>query len=101
MSLKQKCRKYDLKLINKFKLDTISMDKWIISLKERLQSILEFKKGKKWDSIRKTRSEIGILLNYLPQQLSKEKLSEIFRKAVDKMGAESIKDEKYYGNCCT
>ncbi|WP_368488506.1 GatB/YqeY domain-containing protein [Clostridium sp. BJN0013] len=123
MSLKQKCQKYDFKLIDKLKLDIMSMAKLIILLvekangrklddkkvadvllrqvKERCKCMLKFKKGEKWDLIRKMRSEIGILLNYLPQQLSEKKLSEIFRKAVDKVGAESIKSEKYYGNCCT
>ena len=97
MSLKQKCQKYDFKLIDKLKLDIMSMAKLIILLvekangrklddkkvadvllrqvKERCKCMLKFKKGEKWDLIRKMRSEIGILLNYLPQQLSREKLS--------------------------
>ena len=75
MSLKQKCRKYNFKLIGKFKLNAVSIAKWVILLNQKFQSIFEFQKGKKWDLIRKMRSEIGILLNYLPQQLSREKLS--------------------------
>lgn len=75
MSLKQKCRKCNFKLIDKFKLDTAGIAKWVILLKKKFQSIFGFKRGKKWDLIRKMRSETGILLNYLPQQLSKEKLS--------------------------
>ncbi|MFC0905185.1 GatB/YqeY domain-containing protein [Clostridium sp. MT-14] len=63
-------------------------------VKQRRESIFEFEKGKRQDLIDKTKSEIQILLKYLPQQLSKEDISEIVRKAVNEVGAQSMKDMK-------
>lgn len=119
MSLKEKLQedwKNALKSRDKFKANTISMAKAAILLvektdgkklddekiidiiakevKERRESILEFKKGKRQDLVEKAKSEIDILLNYLPQQLSKEEISEIIRNAVNEVGAKSIRDMK-------
>ncbi|ADK13873.1 MULTISPECIES: GatB/YqeY domain-containing protein [Clostridium] len=119
MSLKERLQedwKNALKSGDKFKANTISMAKAAVLLvektdgkklddekiidiiakevKERRESILEFEKGKRQDLVEKAKSEIDILLEYLPQQLSKEEISEIIRNAVNEVGAESIKDMK-------
>lgn len=117
MSLKQKCWE------SNFKLDNVSMTESVILLMKKAdgkrlnynkiinvlfkqkdkkrESILEFEKGKRWDYICKTRFKIEILLKYLPQHLSKKKLSYIFRKAVNKVGLESMNSKKYGGSYCT
>ena len=119
MSLKERLQedwKNALKSGDKFKANTISMAKAAVLLvektdgkklddekiidiiakevKERRESILEFEKGKRQDLVEKAKSEIDILLNYLPQQLSKEEIYEIIRNAVNEVGAESIRDMK-------
>ncbi|MFL0195816.1 GatB/YqeY domain-containing protein [Clostridium sp. WILCCON 0269] len=105
MSLKEKLQqnqKFDLKLKNDFRSNMTSMaesgillvekadgkkldDEKIIDMllkevKEIRESILECKKSKRWDLVCKTKSKIDILLNYLPQQLSKKKLSQLLGK---------------------
>ncbi len=53
-------------------------------IKTRKESITEFAKGNRTDLIEKTESEIKILEEYMPEQLSKEEVEEI----VDKVFAE-------------
>ncbi|NMM61946.1 GatB/YqeY domain-containing protein [Clostridium sp. P21] len=117
MSLKERLQedwKQALKAKDKFKAGTISMaraaillvektdgskltDEQVIEIlakevKQRREAILEFEKGNRQDLVDKTNEEIEILLGYLPQQLSEEEISEIVRKAVDQVGASSMKD---------
>lgn len=119
MTLKERLQedwKNALKSKDKFKAVTVSMaraavllvektdgvkldDDQIIDIlakevKQRRESVLEFEKGKRQDLVDKTNSEIDILLNYLPQQLSENEISDIVRQAVDEVGANSIKDMK-------
>jgi len=63
-------------------------------VKQRREAMLEFERGKRQDLVDKTKAEIEVLLNYLPQQLSENEISEIVRQAVDEVGANSIKDMK-------
>lgn len=103
-----------LKGKDKFKANTISMAKAAIlqvektdgtklgdeqiidvlakEVKERRQAMLEFEKGNRQDLVDQAKAEIEILLNYLPQQLSEEEITEIVRAAVNETGANSIKD---------
>lgn len=60
-------------------------------VKQRREAILEFEKGNRQDLIDEANAEIKILLGYLPQQLSKEEISEIVRQAVKELGASSMK----------
>lgn len=50
-------------------------------IKKLKESLVFFEKAKREDLIKKTKTEIGILKNYLPQQLSDEEL----RKEVEKI----------------
>ena len=52
----------------------------------------DYQKGKREDLAEKEKKEIKILEKYLPEQFSEEKLRELAREAVDKLGAEEIKD---------
>jgi len=53
-------------------------------IKTRKESIVEFEKGNRTDLIEKTESEIKILEEYMPEQLSEEEV----RKVIDKVFAE-------------
>lgn len=72
-------------------------DEQVISIltkevKQRRDSIIEFEKGNRQDLIEQTNKEIEILLEYLPQQLTEEEISEIVKDAVNEVQATSIKD---------
>lgn len=53
-------------------------------IKTRKESIVEFEKGNRADLIEKTESEIAILQEYMPEQLSVEEVKEV----IDKIFAE-------------
>jgi len=119
MTLKERLQedwKNALKSKDKFKAETVSMARAAVLLvektngvqldddkvievlareiKQRRDAILEFEKGKRQDLVDKTKAEIEILFNYLPQQLSESEISDIVRKAVEEVGASSMKDMK-------
>lgn len=117
MVLKEKLQqdwKQALKAGNKFKASTVSMirssilleeknngkelnDEDVIGVlakevKQRRESLLEFKKGGRQDLVEEAQSEMEILLSYLPQQLSVEEIKDFVNQAVEKVGANNIKD---------
>jgi uncharacterized protein YqeY len=119
MTLKERLQedwKIALKAKEKLKAETVSMaraavlfaektngvkldDEQVIEIlakevKQRREAMLEFERGKRQDLVDKTKAEIEILLNYLPQQLSENEISDIVRQAIDEVGANSIKDMK-------
>lgn len=61
-------------------------------IKSRKDSINEFKKGGREDLVEKTQSEIDILSEYLPKQLTEEELNEIIDKVFEEVKPESSKD---------
>lgn len=61
-------------------------------IKMRRDSISEFEKGDRKDLIEKTQSEIDILMNYLPEQLSDTEVEEIINNVFDEVKPESMKD---------
>ncbi|WP_206427341.1 GatB/YqeY domain-containing protein [Clostridium rectalis] len=61
-------------------------------VKQRREAMLEFKKGNRQDLVETAQSEIEILLSYLPQQLTEEEITEFVCQAINKVGANSIKD---------
>ncbi len=46
-------------------------------IKMRKDSIQEFEKGNRQDLVEKTQAEIDVLMNYLPEQLSKEEVEKV------------------------
>lgn len=117
MSLKEELQndwKAALKSKDKFKANTISVAKAAIlqiektegiklnddkiievlakEVKQRREAVLEFQKGNRQDLVDEANKEIEILLSYLPQQLSEEEILKIVNDAVNKVGANSIKD---------
>lgn len=61
-------------------------------VKKRRDSMPEFEKSGRQDLIDSLKTEIEILLQYLPQQLTEEELEPIVRQTVAEIGAASVKD---------
>lgn len=61
-------------------------------VKQRKEAMLEFEKGNRQDLVDQNKSEIEILLNYLPQQLGEEEIRKIVEDSAIEAGASSIKD---------
>ena len=61
-------------------------------LKRRRDVLPEYEKSGRDDLIADINRKIEILLAYLPKQLSKEELEEIVTRAMDEIGATSMKD---------
>ncbi|MBX7116173.1 MAG: GatB/YqeY domain-containing protein [Myxococcaceae bacterium] len=61
-------------------------------IKQRRDSLEQFKQGGRADLAEKEEKEIAILQSYLPTQLSAEQLSAEVAKAVTESGAKSAKD---------
>jgi hypothetical protein len=61
-------------------------------LKQRRESLQEFTTAGREDLADKVRFEIGILEQYMPEQLSEEELTEIVEQAIKDTGASSAKD---------
>lgn len=61
-------------------------------LKTRKDSLVEFEKAERQDLIDQTNSEISVLEQYLPKQLTDEELELQVKEIVEKVGATTIKD---------
>ena len=61
-------------------------------VKQRRDSISQFKKGGREDLVEIEAAEIVVLETYLPEQLSESELDEIIDQAIASSGAESMKD---------
>ena len=61
-------------------------------IKMRKDSISEFEKGNRTDLIEKTQAEIDILMNYLPEQLSKEEVNKIIDEIFAEVNPTGQKD---------
>lgn len=61
-------------------------------IKQRRESIEEFKKGNRTDLVKAAQDEIEILLNYLPQQLTEVEIKELIASTASEVGASGMKD---------
>ncbi|MBE9564109.1 MAG: GatB/YqeY domain-containing protein [Proteobacteria bacterium] len=61
-------------------------------VKQRRESISQFKTAGRDDLITQESYEIDIIQEYLPQALSEEEVDDIVKQAIEKTGAASIKD---------
>lgn len=61
-------------------------------LKEKKNVIEEFEKGNRQDLVDLTEKEIEILLKYLPEQLTEEKVRQIVNDTIKDLNATSMKD---------
>jgi len=61
--------------------------------KMRRESIEAFEKGNRPDLVAKEKTELAILLEYLPEQMSREEIVAAARKVISELGATSPKDK--------
>lgn len=61
-------------------------------VKQRKDSLQEFKSAGREDLVEKLESELSVLQNYLPEQLTEEELSSIIQSTIQEVNAESMKD---------
>lgn len=61
-------------------------------LKQRKDSLQEFKNADRLDLVEKTQAEIDILVDYMPEQLSEEEVSEIVKQTISEVNATSKAD---------
>lgn len=61
-------------------------------VKQRRESIAEFKKGGRQDLVDKESSELAVLDGYLPEQASREEIVEAARKVIAETGASGPRD---------
>ena len=75
-------------------------------LKQRKESVEMYQKASRQDLVDKENSEIKIIEEFLPQQLSQEEVEKVCNEAISNTGASSLKDmgkvmavlkEKYLG----
>jgi uncharacterized protein YqeY len=62
------------------------------AVKQRKDSIEQFEKGNRPDLVEQEKSELQILVSYLPVQMSEEEIRAKIEEAVRETGAESQKD---------
>jgi uncharacterized protein YqeY len=61
--------------------------------KMRRESIEAFEKGNRPDLVAKEKAELAILLEYLPEQMTREQIVEAARKVINELGAAGPKDK--------
>lgn len=61
-------------------------------VKQRRDSIEEFKKGDRQDLVEQSEKELAILMEYLPQQLTEEEVKDIVTAVIEETGASSMKE---------
>jgi len=62
-------------------------------IRQRQDSIEQFRLGKREDLVQKEEAEMAILKEYLPPQLGREELVELARKAIAEVGAQGPRDK--------
>ena len=72
--------------------DELFIDVVVKQIKERSESIEEFKKGNRQDLVDKTQAEIDILNGYLPEQLSEEEVDKVIEEIFNEVKPSSQKD---------
>ena len=61
--------------------------------RQRHESIEAFKQGNRPDLVAQEEGELGVLQEYLPQQMSRDEIVEVARKIIEEVGAESPRDK--------
>lgn len=61
-------------------------------IRQRRDSIEMYKKGRRDDLVEQEESEIGIIEEFLPKQMSEDEVSTASREVIEELGAGSIKD---------
>jgi uncharacterized protein YqeY len=61
-------------------------------VKQRRDSIEQFRQGQRMDLVEKEEGELGIIQSFMPEQMSEEDIAKEIENAVREVGAVSIKD---------
>ncbi len=61
--------------------------------RQHRESIDSFRKGDRLDLVKKEEAELAVLLEYLPQQMSKEEIMAVARKVIGEIGARGPGDK--------
>lgn len=61
-------------------------------VKQRRDSIEQFRQGGRMDLVEKEQAELTIIQSFMPQQMSKEDIAKEIEKAIQEVGATGIKD---------
>ncbi|NEW66421.1 GatB/YqeY domain-containing protein [Carnobacteriaceae bacterium zg-84] len=61
-------------------------------LKQRKDSIREFEKAGRTDLAEKTQFEVGVVEQYMPEQLSEDEVKEVLKAIIQEVGATSASD---------
>ena len=62
-------------------------------VRQRRESIAEFRKGNRDDLVQREESELAVLLEYLPQQFTPDEVAEMAREAINEVGARGPGDK--------
>jgi hypothetical protein len=62
------------------------------AVKQRRDSIEQFKAGARQDLVEQEEAEVAILISYLPQQLTEDEIRDIVKSAIAETSASSAKD---------
>ncbi len=61
--------------------------------KKRRESIAEFEKANRSDMVAAEKTELAILMEYLPQQMSQAEITDIVRRVIQETGAQGPRDK--------
>lgn len=62
-------------------------------VKRRRESIAEFKKANRPDAVAREEADLAVLMEYLPQPMSREEITALARKVIQEVGAQGPKDK--------
>jgi len=62
-------------------------------VKQRRESIQEFRKGNRQDLVTKEESELDVLLSYMPKQLEEDELITIAKSVIEAVSAKGVQDK--------
>ncbi len=62
-------------------------------VKQRKESISEYRKGKRLDLVAQEEAELAVLQKYLPSQMSREEIVQLASKAIAEVGANGLSDK--------
>lgn len=62
-------------------------------VKRRRESIAEFKKANRPDAVAREEADLAVLMEYLPQQMSREEIASVARSVIREVGAQGPKDK--------
>jgi uncharacterized protein YqeY len=62
-------------------------------VRQHRESIEAFTQGNRPDLVSQEETELAVLLEYLPQQMSREEITRVARQVIEEVGARGVKDK--------